>query len=158
MKKELKIMKKIFYLAIVSFITFCIIFISTACGGGSQEQADEGLNISQESDSTVDNGTAGETGPGSTGEQSQQVLEVIAKGGGYYPQKINAKAGLPTILVVRSQNAYGCERAFVLPQYKFSTVLPQDGDTKFELGILESGTKILGVCSMGMYYFEIFFE
>ena len=91
----------------------------------------------------------------SSGEQ--QIIEIIASGG-YSPRTINAKAGVPTILRMKSDGAFGCERAFWIPQLNIARLLPQNGNTEFDLGIQEKGTKLIGVCSMGMYYFEIFFN
>ena len=78
--------------------------------------------------------------------------------GGYSPRKIEAKAGVPTILIMKSEGAYGCERAFNIPDLKISEILPENGQTQFDLGIQAKGTKLLGVCSMGMYSFQIFFN
>ncbi|MBM3706649.1 MAG: hypothetical protein FJW66_09015 [Actinobacteria bacterium] len=93
-----------------------------------------------------------------TGDQARQTIVVTATTEGYSPEKINAKAGQPTILVMQSVDAYGCERAFVIPQLKIYKILPENGNTAFDLGVQEKGASIVGVCSMGMYYFEIFFN
>ncbi|OFW51796.1 MAG: hypothetical protein A2163_03085 [Actinobacteria bacterium RBG_13_35_12] len=85
-------------------------------------------------------------------------MEVTAGGGGYSPRKIEAKAGVPTILVMKSEGAYGCERAFNIPDLNIGEILPENGQTQFDLGTQAKGTKLLGVCSMGMYYFQIFFN
>ncbi|MHB1347635.1 MAG: cupredoxin domain-containing protein [Candidatus Humimicrobiaceae bacterium] len=87
----------------------------------------------------------------------KQIIEVVAKGG-YSPKNIEAKAGLPTILVMKSEGAYGCERAFYLPDFKISKLLPENGKTEFDLGTPAKGTEIVGLCSMGMYYFQILFN
>jgi plastocyanin domain-containing protein len=87
----------------------------------------------------------------------KQVIEVIASGG-YSPRNIQAKAGVPTILVMKSEGAYGCERAFNIPDLGISQILPENGQTEFDLGTQAKGTKLAGVCSMGMYYFQIIFN
>ena len=89
--------------------------------------------------------------------EDQQIIEVIVQGG-YSPRKINAKAGMPTILRMKSDRAYGCERAFIIPELGISRILPENGNTEFDLGSRDEGTNLIGVCSMGMYYFEIFFN
>ena len=59
---------------------------------------------------------------------------------------------------MKSEGAYGCERAFNIPDLNISEILPENGQTEFDLGTQAKGTKLLGVCSMGMYYFQIFFN
>jgi hypothetical protein len=103
--------------------------------------------------------TAGttETTTQAANTENQQIIEVTASGG-YSPRKIDAKADVPTILIMKSEGAYGCERAFNIPALKISEILPENGQTQFDLGIQAKGTKLLGVCSMGMYSFQIFFN
>jgi hypothetical protein len=98
-----------------------------------------------------------ETTSQAVNQTNQQVIEVIASGG-YSPRKIEAKAGVPTVLIMKSEGAYGCERAFNIPELKISEILPENGQTQFDLGTHAKGTKLLGVCSMGMYSFQIFFN
>ena len=100
---------------------------------------------------------ATETTGQATNPAAQQIIEVTASGG-YSPRKIEAKADVPTILIMKSEGAYGCERAFNIPALKISGILPENGQTQFDLGIQAKGTKLLGVCSMGMYSFQIFFN
>ncbi|MHB1334946.1 MAG: cupredoxin domain-containing protein [Candidatus Humimicrobiaceae bacterium] len=87
----------------------------------------------------------------------KQIIEVTASRG-YSPKNITAKAGVPTILVMKSEGAYGCERAFNIPDLNISKILPENGQTEFDLGTQAKGTKLVGVCSMGMYYFQIIFN
>jgi hypothetical protein len=105
---------------------------------------------------TVTTGST-ETTAQATNPEAQQMIEVTASGG-YSPRKIDAKADIPTILIMKSEGAYGCERAFNIPALKISEMLPENGQTQFDLGIQAKGTKLLGVCSMGMYSFQIFFN
>ena len=102
--------------------------------------------------------TATETTAEPTSPAAQQIVEVTARSGGYSPRKLEAKADVPTILVMKSEGAYGCERAFYIPDLNISEILPENGQTQFDLGIQAKGTKLLGVCGMGMYYFQIFFS
>ena len=104
-----------------------------------------------------------ETTSQTTEPQAQQRIEVIAQTGGYLPRQIEAKAGVPTILVMKSEGAYGCERAFNIfdPATKTvlaSEILSENGQTEFDLGIRAKGAELFGVCSMGMYYFQILFN
>ncbi len=122
----------------------------------------EVANQEKETAAATSGSGAGTTAPAETTAQTadpaaQQIIEVTASGG-YSPRKIEAKADVPTILVMKSEGAYGCERAFNIPDLKISEILPENGQTQFDLGTHAKGTKLLGVCSMGMYSFQIFFN
>ena len=89
--------------------------------------------------------------------EGKQIIEITASGG-YYPESVDAKAGIQSILRIKSDNAYGCERAFRIPALGVSETLPINGFTDIALGSQQKGTTILGTCSMGMYTFNIFFN
>ncbi|WP_412544350.1 sulfite exporter TauE/SafE family protein [Longispora sp. K20-0274] len=77
-----------------------------------------------------------------------QEAVLTVRPGEYTPANIAVKAGVPTVLVVRSDNAAGCVRAFVIRGRQY--ILPESGDTRIELGTLSPGE--LGFrCGMGMY-------
>ena len=127
----------------------------------NQTAASEKETADQTSGSGTETTAATETTAETNAETTnpaQQIVEVTAGGGGYSPRKIEAKAGVPTILVMKSEGAYGCERAFNIPDLNIGEILPENGQTKFDLGVQAKGTKLLGVCAMGMYYFQIFFD
>jgi hypothetical protein len=134
---------------------------SSANGSTGNTIADIGANTtghSETSESGTDTVATTETTSESANPEAQQIIEVTASSGGYSPRKIEAKAGIPTILVIKSEGAYGCERAFNIPDLNVSEILPENGQTEFDLGAQSKGTKLVGVCSMGMYYFQIFFN
>jgi len=190
MKKNLnKIVKLIFLMAMLFFITAGTLFIFSSCksdyqiavkqgelsaqetenndstagdteASENENSAPEGTGEETAADETDKNTGDTETGsiPETTGEQEQQTIVVVASLGGYSPKVTYAKAGQPTVLIMQSQDAYGCERAFLIPQLEIAEILPENGNTAFDLGVQEEGTGIVGVCSMGMYYFEIFFN
>lgn len=93
-----------------------------------------------------------------TEENGKQIINVISRSGGYFPQQISAIAGKETILRMESKNSYGCERSFRIPKLNITKILPQEGITEIDLGKPEKGEKVLGTCSMGMYTFTIKFE
>jgi hypothetical protein len=171
---------------IISLILAIAVFVFTSCGSDYQKalngeagivtgestakatagtdtdttgQPEESGKETAESTSGSETGAAGTTGPTAqaTDTAAQQIIEVTASGG-YSPRKIEAKADVPTILIMKSEGAYGCERAFNIPALKISEILPENGQTQFDLGIQAKGAKLLGVCSMGMYSFQIFFN
>ena len=89
-------------------------------------------------------------------ESGKQIIDVTVKGG-YFPKRIEAKAGVPTTLRMNSNGAFGCERALGIAKLGISKTLPTDGVTEFDLDSQEAGTSLTGSCSMGMYTFKINF-
>jgi sulfite exporter TauE/SafE len=80
----------------------------------------------------------------------RQTVIVTAVEGAYRPGNLDVAAGLPTTLIVRSQKASGCVRSFVIPSLGLEKILPVNGDTRIELGILKPG-RLAYSCGMGMY-------
>jgi uncharacterized protein len=52
--------------------------------------------------------------------------------------------------VLRSDGVVGCTSYFVIPSLDMQLALPQSGDTRIDLGVLQSGT-LHYTCAMGMY-------
>ena len=182
-KKVLNQLEKTIITVITILVLTAVLFVFTSCKSSYQKAIEGGTDtIASESttDTTADTGTnttnqttTSENEPSTqttvsgtettaaaetTNPQNQQIIEVTAKSGGYSPRKIDAKAGVPTILIMKSEGAYGCERAFYIPDLKIGELLPENGQTKFDLGTQAKGTKLVGVCGMGMYYFQISFN
>ncbi len=80
----------------------------------------------------------------------QQTGVITVTPGSYSPANLAIKAGVPTTLVFRSENARGCVAAVVIPSLGVQTVLPENGDSKIDLGTPEAG-RIDYSCAMGMY-------
>jgi uncharacterized protein len=80
----------------------------------------------------------------------KQTVIVTAAEGGYSPGNLTVTAGLPTTLIVRSHKAQGCVRSFVIPALGVEKILPVNGDTAIDLGVLKAG-KLAYSCGMGMY-------
>lgn len=78
----------------------------------------------------------------------RQEVIVTARTASYSPRNIAATSGVPTTLVVRSDDATGCIRSFVMRGKQY--VLPENGDTRIDLGVLQPGT-LHYRCGMGMY-------
>jgi hypothetical protein len=79
-----------------------------------------------------------------------QVVVITATSSAYSPDNIQVRAGLPTTLIVRSENAQGCIRSFVIPSRNEQTILPVTGERRIELGTLAPG-QLDYACGMGMY-------
>ncbi|WP_144128073.1 sulfite exporter TauE/SafE family protein [Catellatospora sichuanensis] len=90
------------------------------------------------------------TGPRVTVDGGQQTVIVTAQTGAYTPNNLEVAAGLPTTLIVRSDKAQGCVRSFVIPSRGVEKILPVNGDTRIDLGVLEPG-RLAYSCGMGMY-------
>ncbi|WP_020389668.1 sulfite exporter TauE/SafE family protein [Kribbella catacumbae] len=80
----------------------------------------------------------------------RQTVVITARSGSYRPGNVQAQSGVPTTLVVRSDGARGCIRSFVVPSHNKQAVLPENGETKIELGVLKPG-RLEYACGMGMY-------
>ena len=83
-----------------------------------------------------------------------QYITVIARAG-YNPRFSQIEGGLPTKLVVKTNNSYDCSIALSIPSIGFQKILETTGEEVIDLGVVKSGQKIRGVCSMGMYSFEV---
>ena len=98
-----------------------------------------------------DRGPAGPPAPlPAVGPDGVQQLTLTATNGGYTPSVLRARAGVPTILTVHTDDVIGCTRAFVIPATGYQEYLPDTGDTPIDLGTLEVG-EVRFTCAMGMY-------
>ncbi len=86
-----------------------------------------------------------------------QYLDLTAKGG-YAPSVINAKAGIETIVRIKTSSTFDCSSAFTIPKLNIRKNLPPTGTTDIAIGAQSKGTKLLGTCSMGMYSFNMNFN
>ncbi len=86
-----------------------------------------------------------------------QVIGISAKGG-YSPRQTSAEAGIPTIIRMTTSNTFDCSSALSIPYLSVQTHLAPSGTREFVVPPQEPGTKIQGLCSMGMYNFVIYFN
>jgi plastocyanin domain-containing protein len=86
-----------------------------------------------------------------------QYITINAKGG-YSPKVSNAKAGIPTKLIMKTNGTYDCSASLVVRPIGYQKILPKTGEETIDLGTPKAGSPIQGVCSMGMYSFKINFE
>lgn len=80
----------------------------------------------------------------------RQTVVITARTGFYRPANVQVRAGIPTTMVVRSENAQGCVRSFTIPSRGVDEILPAKGDTRIDLGVLTPG-RLDYSCGMGMY-------
>ncbi|MGH3931087.1 MAG: sulfite exporter TauE/SafE family protein [Pseudonocardiaceae bacterium] len=80
----------------------------------------------------------------------RQEVVITVSTGSYRPRNVQIRAGLPTTLVVRSEDAQGCVRSFLVPRRGVDEILPEQGETRIDLGVLPPG-RVRYSCGMGMY-------
>jgi plastocyanin domain-containing protein len=93
----------------------------------------------------------------STVKDGVQYVNITAKGG-YLPRISNAKAGIPTKLVIKTNGTYDCSAALVIRSLNFRKMLSNTGEETIDAGTPKSGDTIQGICAMGMYSFAINFQ
>jgi len=111
-------------------------------------------------------GSKGDTNKNNTKVEQVQNVEIkdgiqyvtIDAKGGYLPRTSNAKAGIPTKLIVKTNGTYDCSASLVIRAIGYQKILQRTGEEVIDLGAPQSGTPITGVCGMGMYSFVINFE
>ncbi len=86
-----------------------------------------------------------------------QYVTITAKGK-YTPKLTAAKAGMPTVLRVETNGTFDCTSQLTVPSVGFRQMLPPTGKTDIELGAQTTGATVRGICSMGMYNFEVRFN
>ncbi len=90
-------------------------------------------------------------------EDGQQIVEINAKGG-YSPKITSAQADLPTIIRIKTNGTFDCSSAVVIPSLGYRNFLLSTGLTDIPIPAQKSGTKLQGLCLMGMYNFVINFN
>ncbi len=90
-------------------------------------------------------------------ENGMQVIHIMAQRG-YTPRQVTAQAGKPSRLEIETNNTYDCSSAVRIPSLNYSGFLPPTGKTSIDVPPQEKGTTLNGLCSMGMYRFEVTFN
>jgi len=87
----------------------------------------------------------------------KQIITINAKGG-YMPRITTAKAGIPTVINVKTQGTFDCSSSITIPSLGYQNNLPPSGETAIDVPAQTAGTILRGLCSMGMYNFSINFN
>ncbi len=90
-------------------------------------------------------------------KDGKQIITINAKGG-YTPRITNAKADMPTIIKIDTKGTFDCSSSLVIPQLNYRKNLPPSGETLVDVPAQQAGTSIRGLCSMGMFNFNINFN
>lgn len=85
-----------------------------------------------------------------------QYVTIDAKGG-YSPKVSEAKAGVPTKLIVKTNGTYDCSASLVIKSLGYQKILAQTGEDTIDIGTPQAGEPLQGVCGMGMYSFAVNF-
>ncbi len=86
-----------------------------------------------------------------------QYITINAKAG-YSPKLTQAKAGIPTKLIVKTNGTYDCSSSLAIHSIGYQKILPQTGEETIDIGTPKVGVPLQGVCGMGMYNFEVQFQ
>ncbi len=86
-----------------------------------------------------------------------QMIDITARGG-YKPKQTIAKAGVPSVIRMKTQSTFDCSSALIIPSIGYSTSLPATGVTEIPVPSQKAGSILRGMCGMGMYSFSIIFN
>lgn len=87
----------------------------------------------------------------------KQIIDISAKGG-YSPRRVVAKAGIPTILRVSTNGTFDCSASLVIPKLSYQKFLQSSGTEDIIIAPEQAQGTLQGLCSMGMYNFQIKFQ
>ncbi|MBP7846007.1 MAG: cupredoxin domain-containing protein [Candidatus Pacebacteria bacterium] len=88
---------------------------------------------------------------------NKQVITINAKGG-YSPILTTAKAGISTVIKMKTRGTFDCSSAVYIPILNYRENLPPSGEVSIDVPPQQVGTSMQGLCSMGMYNFVINFN
>ena len=89
-------------------------------------------------------------------EGEKQIIVIDAKGG-YSPKLTTAKAGVPTVIRLKTNGTYDCSSAVTIASLSFRKNLDATGVTEVEVPASSAQGTLEGVCAMGMYTFSVTF-
>ena len=79
-----------------------------------------------------------------------QNVTIRVASNGYQPSATTLKRGIPVKLELITNNVAGCTRAFMIPEYGVSKVLPETGREEIVFTPMKTG-RLAYSCGMGMY-------
>ena len=89
--------------------------------------------------------------------EGTQIIDITAKGG-YSPRVVTAKAGMPTILRVSTRGTFDCSARLVIPKRSYQKFLQPSGTEDIAISAEQAQGTLQGLCSMGMYNFQVKFQ
>jgi len=97
------------------------------------------------------------TVPTTTVVDGKQIIDITAKGG-YSPRVVVAKAGIPTILRMKTNGTFDCSASVVIPKLSYQKFLQSSGTEDIAISAEQARGTLQGLCAMGMYNFQIRFQ
>lgn len=85
-----------------------------------------------------------------TASDGKQDVTIYVAGNGYHSSATVLKSGIPVRLSLVTNNTQGCARAFTIPEYNISKILPPTGTETVEFTPQKQGV-LAYTCAMGMY-------
>ena len=86
----------------------------------------------------------------------QQFVDISARGR-YSPRIVTAKAGMPTVLRMKTNGTFDCSASLVIPKLSYQKFLQPSGTEEIVIPAEQAVGTVQGLCSMGMYSFQIKF-
>lgn len=105
----------------------------------------------------TNSGSGTTTVPTAVMVDGKQVIDITAKGG-YSPRVVEAKAGVPTVLRVNTNGTFDCSSSLVIPSLGYQKFLKSSGTEEIAISADKAQGTLQGLCSMGMYGFQIKFQ
>lgn len=90
-------------------------------------------------------------------ENGIQYVDITVRGG-YSPRVTKAQAGVPTVIRMKTENTYDCSIALVINDLNYQSYLQPSGVEEIPVPVEKTQGILQGMCSMGMYRFQIEFE
>ncbi|MFC1646900.1 sulfite exporter TauE/SafE family protein [Patescibacteria group bacterium] len=87
---------------------------------------------------------------GQINDRGEQVVNIKVLSNGYEADVNTLKAGVPVRLKLTTQGITSCARAFVIPEFGLSKILPATGEDEIVFTPQKTG-RLAFSCSMGMY-------
>jgi plastocyanin domain-containing protein len=87
----------------------------------------------------------------------KQYIDILAKGG-YAPRTTVAKAGMETVLRVKTQGTFDCSSSLTIPKLNYQKNLAPSASEEILVKANDAVGTLQGVCSMGMYSFKVVFN
>ncbi len=106
-------------------------------------------NLYKVATADVSSFTVGETAP-VVGTNGFQEVRIRVSDSGYTASSNTLKVGVPTRVILATERTRGCARAFTVPDYGISKILPETGEEVIEFTPKKPG-RLAYSCSMGMY-------
>lgn len=79
-----------------------------------------------------------------------QNISITVNNGGYSPNSLTLRKGVPVRLTLKTTNVQSCSRSFTIPALNIQRLLPSTGETVIEFTPKKLGALVFS-CSMGMY-------